>query len=265
MKGPRLTKKAVPLDAGEGVRSEWSIKLPKAAELIAENIRQRIVQGALKSGDALPSEPELMAEFHVSRASLREAFRILEAESLIEVKRGARGGARIRLPRDDTAAKSIGILLQIRGATLREVFEARLIIEPPLIHQLAASRTEEDLEELREHIKYEREHLTDFRAFAVAAAEFHRILMRQAGNITLALFVGMLDELYLRQLTRFIARARPDQVSLNKASLAGHTQLLEMITARDGAAAETIWRYHMQRSRKVILAELGEDTPLAVY
>lgn len=258
-----MAKRAV--EAGEHARPERSIKLPKAAELIAESVRQRVVQGELKSGDALPSEPALMTEFNVSRASLREAFRILEAESLIEVKRGARGGARIRLPRDDTAAKSIGILLQIRGATLREMFEARLIIEPPLIHQLAAVRTEAQLDELRRHIDYEREHLTDFRAFGVAAAEFHRILMRQTGNITLALFVGMLDELYLRQLTRFIARARPDQVTLNKASLTVHTQLLEMITARDGASAETIWRYHMQQSRKVILAELGEDTLLAVY
>jgi DNA-binding FadR family transcriptional regulator len=264
-RGASLSKKTIQPETVDAVRSDWSIKLPKAAELIAESIRQRVVQGELKSGDALPSEPELMTEFHVSRASLREAFRILEAESLIEVKRGARGGARIRLPRDDTAAKSVGILLQIRGATLREVFDARLIIEPPLIQQLAGRRTDADLEELRQHIAYEREHLTDFRAFAVAAAEFHRILMRQAGNITLALVVGMLDELYLRQLTRFIARARPDQVSLNKSSLNVHTQLLEMIAARDGAAAETIWRYHMQQSRKVILAELGEDTPLAVY
>jgi len=260
-----LKKKAIAPKAGEAIRSERSIRVPKAAELIAETIRQRVVQGELKSGDALPSEPDLMVEFHVSRASLREAFRILEAESLIEVKRGARGGARIRLPRDDTAAKAVGILLQIRGATLREMFEARLIIEPPLIHHLANIRTDENLEELRQHIEYEREHLTDFRAFGVAAAEFHRILVRQAGNITLALFVGMLDELYLRHLTRFIARARPDQVSLNKAALNGHSQLLEMIAARDGEAAVTIWRYHMQRSRKVILAELGEDTPLAVY
>lgn len=260
-----MTTKTGPLGTTEAHRPERSIKLPKAAELIAETIRQRVVEGDLKSGDALPSEPELMAEYHVSRASLREAFRILEAESLIEVKRGARGGARIRLPRDDTAAKSVGILLQIRGATLREVFDARLIIEPPLVHQLAALRTDENLDELRQHIAYERDHLTDFRAFAVAAAEFHRILARQAGNVTLALFVGMLDELYLRQLTRFVARARSDQVSLNRGSLKAHTQLLEMIAARDGEAAETIWRYHMQQSRKVILAELGEDTPLAVY
>ena len=89
-----------------------------------------------------------MAEFHVSRASLREAFRVLEAESLIEVKRGAHGGARITLPDVDTAAKSVGVLLQIRGATLKELFDARLIIEPPLINLLAGVRTDADLAEL---------------------------------------------------------------------------------------------------------------------
>jgi DNA-binding FadR family transcriptional regulator len=260
-----LRKNAGAPAADEPAARERSIRIPKAAELIAETIRRRIVEGDLKSGDALPSEPELMVEFHVSRASLREAFRILEAESLIEVKRGARGGARIRLPRDDTAAKTIGILLQIRGATLKELFDARLIIEPPLIHQLALSRTEADLAELHAHLEYERAHIKDFRAFGVAAAERHRILVRQAGNKTLALFVGMLDELYLRQLTRFIARDRPDQTTLNKASFTTYAQLLEAIVAKDGEAAETIWRYHMQSSRRIILAELGEDALISVY
>jgi len=260
-----LKKIATAPDADDVDGHERSIRIPKAAELIAETIRQRVVRGELKSGEALPSEPDLMVEFHVSRASLREAFRILEAESLIEVKRGARGGARIRLPRDDTAAKTIGIMLQIRGAKLKELFDARLIIEPPLIHELALKRTEENLAELRRHLEYEKEHIGDFRAFAVAAAEFHRILVRQADNVTLALFIGMLDELYLRHLTRFIARARPDQRTLNKGSFTTHTQLVEHIASRDGHAAETTWRYHMQRSRKVILAELGEDALISVY
>ncbi|WP_337186294.1 FCD domain-containing protein [Phenylobacterium sp.] len=260
-----MSRKANARAADDLAANERSIRIPKAAELIAETIRQRVVQGELKEGDALPSEPDLMVEFHVSRASLREAFRILEAESLIEVKRGARGGARIRLPRDDTAAKSIGILLQIRGAPLKELFDARLIIEPPLINQLALTRTEAHLEELQQHLAYEHAHMNDFRAFGIAATEFHRILVRQAGNTTLALFVGMLDELYLRQLNRFIARDRPDQARLNKASFTTHSQLVETIAAKDGEAAEAIWRYHMQRSRRVILAELGEDALISVY
>jgi DNA-binding FadR family transcriptional regulator len=246
-------------------RSAHAVRVPKAAELIAETIRRRVVRGDLKVGDALPTEGEMMAEFQVSRASLREAFRILEAESLVEVKRGAHGGGRITLPDDETAAKSVGILLQIRGATLREVFDARLIIEPPLINQLASTRTDAHLEELHTHLAYEREHLADWNEFTVAAAEFHQTLVRMAGNITLSLIVGMLDELYLLHLTRFVAHNRPDQLALNQRSLNIRCQLVDAIAAGDGAGAEVIWRYHMQQSRNVILAELGGDTPLAVY
>jgi len=259
------TKAIRPKDADGASEAEPLIRVPKAGELIAEAIRQRVVRGELKSGDALASEADLMVEFRVSRASLREAFRILEAESLVEVKRGAGGGARIRLPSDDTAAKSIGMMLQIRGATLKQLFDARLYIEPPLLHQFALTRTEADLEELRRHLAREREHIPDFRAFALAAAEFHRVIVQMAGNVILALFIGMLDELYLRHLMRFVGQARPDLLTLNKAVHETHSQLVDCLARNDGNGAEIVWRYHVQRSRHVVLAELGEDSPISVY
>lgn len=246
-------------------RSSAAVRVPKAAELIANDLRQRIVVGVLNEGDMLPPEAELMIEFQVSRASLREALRILEAEGLIEVRRGANGGARVRVPREDTAARSMGMLLQLRGATLSNMFDARLIIEPPLMHQLALRRTDEDIAAIRKHIEYEREHLTDRRLFAAAAARFHHVMVTRAGNVALALIVGMLDELYLRHLNAFIASDHPDQSMLNQHALINHQQLLSAIEARDGPAAEVVWRYHMQSARTVILGQLGEATPLSLY
>ncbi len=250
--------------AGGGGASQ-SIRVPKAAELISEKLRRRIVLGELKAGDALPSEADMMSEFNVSRSSLREAFRVLEAESLIEVKRGAHGGARIRLPSDEIAAKSIGSLLQIRGATLKEVLEARLIIEPPLMRALAESRTEDDLEALRAHLDRERENIENFNVFALATAELHRILMQQAGNTVLTLMTGMLDEIFRRHATHFVARAREDQLELNRTALANHTMLIEMINARNAEAAEAVWRQHMQRLKDIVLGELGEASILDLY
>jgi DNA-binding FadR family transcriptional regulator len=241
------------------------VRVPKAAELIADALRQRIAKGDLRVGDALPSEGDLMIEFNVSRASLREALRILEAEGLIEVKRGAKGGARIRLPREDTAAKSMGLLLQVRGATLKDVFDARLILEPPLMSQLAQVRTEDDLAVIRAHVERERSLVNDAKQFAPAAAEFHRILVSRAGNIALAIIVGMLDELYLRHLTQFVSSNRPDLPTLNNLSVTNHMQLLQAIEDRDGPAAKVIWRYHMQGARRIILEELGEESLLSLY
>lgn len=250
---------------GEQAAETQSIRVPKAAELISEKLRRRIVLGELNAGDALPSETEMMSEFNVSRASLREAFRVLEAEALIEVKRGARGGARIKLPSDEIAAKSIGLLLQIRGATLKEVLEARLIIEPPLMRSLAVGRSDADLTALREHLAWERDHLADFKVFALATAELHRILMQRAGNVVLALMTGMLDEIFRRHVTHFIARARADQLELNRLALANHTLLVDMIEARNSEAAEAVWRQHMQRLKDVVLGELGEASILDLY
>ena len=73
------------------------VHVPKMAEVIVERLRRQIVRGELTEGEALPSEHELQARFGVSRPTLREAFRILESESLITVRRGAHGGALVRV------------------------------------------------------------------------------------------------------------------------------------------------------------------------
>jgi GntR family transcriptional regulator, sialic acid-inducible nan operon repressor len=245
---------------------EWtSIRIPKAAELIAENLRRRIVLGELAAGDALLSEAEMMQEFNVSRASLREAFRILETESLIEVKRGPHGGARIRLPTDEAAAKIVGALLQLRGATLEEVLEALLIIEPPLMNALAARRTDEDLAAFRAHLDKERALLSDFPRFSQATTELHRILAQRSKNVVLALVLGMLDEIFRRHAPHFVARARPDQLELNERGFANHVALVEMIASGNGPAAEAVWRQHMQTVKDVVLSELGRTTVLDLY
>ncbi|AMG74855.1 MULTISPECIES: FadR/GntR family transcriptional regulator [Sphingopyxis] len=259
------TRTKTPRREREPVAKSQPIHVPKAAEIIAEKLRRRIVLGELKAGDALPAEAEMMLEFSVSRSSLREAFRVLEAESLIEVKRGAGGGARIKLPKDEIAAKSIGTLLQIRGASLKEVLEARLIIEPPLMRALATTRTDDDLKALRDHLAKERDNLENFNVFALATAEFHRILMQRAGNVVLALMTGMLDDIFRRHVTHFIARAREDQLELNKVALANHTLLTDMIESRNAEAAAAVWRQHMQQLKDIVLGELGEASVLDLY
>ena len=119
---------AVPLDR---------VHVPKAAELVAASLRRQIVRGQLKEGDALPHESVLMATFAVSRPTLREAFRVLESERLIRVRRGAHGGARVHVPDSDVAARFTGLVLQHRGATVADVLEARALIEPPAAAILA--------------------------------------------------------------------------------------------------------------------------------
>lgn len=242
-----------------------TIRVPKTSELIADTLRKRIVLGELRPGDALLSEPELMAEFNVSRASMREAFRILEAESLIEIKRGARGGARVTLPTHESAARALSVLMQLRGATLADVFDAMLIIESPMINQLASTRTPEDLKLFRDHLERERAQLEDFQAHADSTLEFHRLLASRSRNVVLGLLLGVLDGVYRRHAPHMVARQRDDQLALNRRGYENRKALVDMIEAGNGDAAEAIWRKHSKGVKKIILSEMGDATVLDLF
>src|SRR5207248_3210260 len=124
------------------------LRVPKTAELVAARLRRRIVEGELLEGDALPPEAALREMFGVSRPTLREAYRVLESEGLIEVHRGARGGARVRVPNDEAAARYAGLVLQHRGTTVADVCAVRSIIEPVCASMLAARHDAADIARL---------------------------------------------------------------------------------------------------------------------
>src|SRR5690349_13917530 len=105
MKEPRKAETRALRDAA----ARGAKKTPKVAETIAGSLRNRIVRGELKEGDALPPEAELMAQFSISRATLREALRILESESLLSVKRGLGGGPRVHLPDRGNVVRHFGL------------------------------------------------------------------------------------------------------------------------------------------------------------
>ena len=77
---------------------------PRLAELVAADLRRRILSGELEERAILPKQDDLLTEFGVSLPTLREALRVLEAEGLIRVQRGKRGGALVCRPTAATAA-----------------------------------------------------------------------------------------------------------------------------------------------------------------
>src|SRR4029077_5135686 len=190
--GPGPPARGESLNAATG---NSTVRVPKAGEMVAAHLRRQIVLGELKEGDQLPAESVLMEEFGVSRPTLREAFRILEAEGSITVRRGVRGGARVQVPDIGAAARSIGLLLQYRGALLSDVYEVRAVLEPAAARMAARRRTSADLARLQEALDRHRESLDDpGKAFA-ADAEFHRLVVELSGNETLQILVGMLTNI----------------------------------------------------------------------
>ena len=88
------------------------MRQPRLAEMVAADLRERIVDGTLPDGGDLPTLDRLVQEFSVSPPSIREALRILENERLITVRRGSVGGAIVHRPKPEAAAYMMGLVLQ---------------------------------------------------------------------------------------------------------------------------------------------------------
>jgi GntR family transcriptional regulator, transcriptional repressor for pyruvate dehydrogenase complex len=225
--------------------------VPKAAELLAAKIRGQIIRGELKAGDALPAETELMERFGVSRPTLREAVRVLEMESLLRMRRGSRGGALITSPDPRVAARSVGVLLQLRGVSLRDIHQARTIIEPMAARHIAASgNAQEVLATLRERNEAARVSVRDFRQFPVDSWSFHKGLIEGTRNQTLTVLVQTIADIIELQATRGSARSAPaacadEQVRVNLQSVEANDTLLKLLEARDADGAEAHWTRHL--------------------
>lgn len=220
-----------------------AIRVPKIADLIASRIRRRIVTRQIAEGDALPPEGELMAEFGVSRPTLREAFRILESESLITVTRGSRGGARVHAPKVTLVARYAGLYLQYMGTPLEDVSAARALVEPPAARMLARRDQATDCERLRSLVEEERRVEDDPKRIAELLTRFHELIMELAGSDTLSLVVGMLHDIVTKHAET--AFGEPLDLEQTRRAIRSQEKLIRLIEEGDEDGAEAHWRRHV--------------------
>ena len=251
------------LQPGETALPHGWLRVPKTAEVVADVLRRQIVRGQLAEGDLLPAEPALMRRFGVSRPSLREALRILESEELVAVRRGARGGVRVCRPSLAVAATHLGLLMQVEGVTLADVFGARLAIEPVAARVLAGSPDRAGaVAELRRLLAAEGDVVDDPVAYAEATTLTHRRLVEGSGNRTLALLWGALHQVLageMRDLTdpSLVAPKRAGRVRVVG-------RLLDLVEAGDADAAGEFWREQLLRVSRGVLRRHGATTVVDV-
>jgi GntR family transcriptional regulator, transcriptional repressor for pyruvate dehydrogenase complex len=222
---------------------------------IADELRALIVSGELSEGDSLGREPELVERFGVSRPSLREALRILEAEGLITVVRGVHGGVVVHEPNERMTARTAAVVLAARNVPLADVYEARSILEPMAARTIAGLRgRKKAVRELERLIEGQRRSIGSPREFGVANAAFHERLVALAGNQTLTIVAEMLNEIVVRAVTAVSEEGdSTGSVSMRRRGIRSQERLLELIEAGRGEAAEEHWRSHMQVVGKVML------------
>jgi DNA-binding FadR family transcriptional regulator len=231
----------------ERMRVGRQVRVPKTAELIAAALRRQIIRRELAPGDALPSESSLMEQFGVSRPTLREAYRVLESEGLINVRRGAHGGARVTAPDAEVAARYAGLILEYREATLADVHRASAVLEPPCARTLANKHTAAALSRLRAAVEAEKALLDDPMALVDAQEAFHSLLVELAGNQTLNLLSGMLRYIVDRANTGHLADALGSEAHKGQCRKAHrtHAKLVDLIAAGKADEAEKLWARHI--------------------
>ena len=216
---------------------------PKAAQLIVADLRRQIVRGDLQRGDSIPSENELMRLYGVSRPTLRESLRVLEFEGLLTVRRGPKGGSTVNVPTGTAAARSMGLVLEHRGATISDVILARCIIEPACARLIAERGEKEDVVRLRQNHGSSASGGPDLEQHV----GFHELVVELAGNQTLALVHTMLD-VVLGGFTK----GMPPLECTDTGELDGrrahdaHQHLVELIATRDGDQAQEFWSAHLR-------------------
>jgi GntR family transcriptional repressor for pyruvate dehydrogenase complex len=176
-----------------------SAKSNKISEHIIEQIRRAIFEGRLKPGDRLPPEKELIKNFEVSKATLREALRSLEVLGFLEIRKGASGGPFVIEVDMKKAKESFANFLLFKNLSLKDLSEVRLILEPYVAEKAASAITEEDLkslEKLNKECDYVLKNNIPIES-RKNEIEYHRIIGSISGNPILMFILDIVENLLI--------------------------------------------------------------------
>jgi len=227
--------------------TEERLRLPKAGELVARHLRNRIIRGELPEGMMLPSEHDLIRQFGVSRPTLREAIRVLESEQLLQITRGLHGGARVLKPNIDVAARYFGFLLQASGIELADVYRTRVAIEPAAVRILATERRPETIAALRACLDAS-DQATQTSENALAFSRFHRVIIEETQVETLILLMSMLNNIldrYMLAVAAVFGQYVEAAAEIAKASRS-RRKLIGFIEQGESDRAADLWRRYLQ-------------------
>ncbi|MBC8466364.1 MAG: FadR family transcriptional regulator [Deltaproteobacteria bacterium] len=204
-------------------------KTEKISDNIIAQIRDSILSGRLKPGDRVASEKELIAQFGVSKATMREALRVLEVMGLVEIRKGTSGGAFVAEVDMKTTINSIINFIHFKPVSIKEITMLRYFIEPSVARIACIKRTDNDIEHLR---NITGEVVSSGPAEVSREIGFHRYLARMTGNTLLILLIDFVDNLLSTMKTELDLDPEFYQ-NVRKA----HEIILECLIQRDPAAA----------------------------
>jgi GntR family transcriptional repressor for pyruvate dehydrogenase complex len=217
------------------------IRAEPAYRKVAAALMERILDRTLQDGDRLPSETELARQFGVNRSTVREAVRELQGNGLLGRRRGSKLLVVTR-PEADHVAEGVGRALVLHDVTYQDVWEALMILEPPIAESAARRRTDADLQMICAAASNFAANNTDAASAALHAADFFRAVGAATRNRIL-----MMGHEPLLQLLEPSLRAMMDKVPQSRARIVtAEKRIADAIQARDAEAARTWMTRHVR-------------------
>jgi len=218
------------------------IKQSKVALDIIYQVRQSILEGKLRPGDRLPPEKELVVKFGVSKHSLREAFRALEAMGFLSIRKGSGGGAVVLKVDMQTTRDSIFNFLHFQDVSVRALSAVRKVVEPHLARLAADGQSPDNLERLTATHKCCWEAFSRGENIYQYEIEFHRLLAEATGNP-----VFLLIQDFVNRSLEDIKRGLRPGLGFLKEVLEAHDSILQAVKDGDpGRAAAEMYRHVCQ-------------------
>jgi DNA-binding FadR family transcriptional regulator len=228
----------------------------RASSDVIAQIRRAILSGQYRPGDRLPTEREMAQQFGVSRVTVRDALRALEANGLVRVKVGGQGGPYVSEPDIALLSDSFGTHLQLRGTTFQELAEARLALETTAAGLAARRATADDLLALKAAIQGPMRPPAVLDT-ATSSLDFHTALVIAAHNqALLAMFRA--TRALVQQAFDMLHAQQPDMAVAARKT---HGELYEAIAGRDAERAAALMRAHLEefaaRAERYYAATIG--------
>lgn len=208
------------------------VRVPKASDVLAAEVRERILSGEFTEGMALPPERQLVDQTGLSRATVREALRILEVERLVRIRPGRGGGAFVHRPGHESVANTVRLVIRGQQIRLEALHETREAIEPTCAALAAKRRTGAHLAEL-DAAHAELVAADDVPRFLRANVRWHTAVALAGDNELLIGFMTALSQ-------SIYAATDIDQfmdAEIREVTARAHARITEAIRAQDGPAA----------------------------
>jgi GntR family transcriptional repressor for pyruvate dehydrogenase complex len=230
------------------------IKREKLNDIIIKRLVE-LIQKELKPGDKLPSEKMLLEHLNIGRSSLREALRAVEALGLIEVRAGT--GSYVKGFEGFLSKKQLELGLFEHHHSLKDMIDARQIIEIAIVDLVVQNITDEQLEEMEDVVRImEETKPPELEQILNCDVRFHELLNKATGNPVLYELVTLVYHIVREVRKEYFTSLQDYTVSSRY-----HRVILEALKKRDIKKTKKAMQDHMNWVRRVFLGEPpGMDT-----